>query len=405
MSRASVRARVAGCAVALAVLAAGCSDDDGGSEEARTTTTVKYDAAAKVASPAVDLRTNMTTLFAEHVLLAGIGSSFVVAGQDPAPALAALEENNVALADEIAEHYDDQTGQQFLDLWRRNGAALMEFAAGSAATDQARIDKGKADMKAAQDEIATLLNTVNIQLTTDALGEQFESYSTTVQQAVTAMAKKDPKAVGKLKEAADGTTDLAIVIVAAFVKDKGKDLPGDIDALSAAIRTELASKLQEHVYLAGVATGTGLSGGDLEAAADPLDENTLELGRAIGTVYGDEAQQDFLELWRQHIEFFVDFTEGAGAGDRARMDKARQDLDGYRRAFGEFLNSVNPNLAAEDVATDLGEHVDSLLVAIEAQAAKDPLQVVKLRSAAGHMPETALFLATGIARQFPTKFG
>ncbi len=405
MSRA--RMKVAGCVVALAVLGAACSDDGGGSDddEATTPTTVKYEADKKVASPAVDLRTTLTTLIQEHVLLSGIASSLVVAGQDPGPAVTAIDQNSVALSDQITQLYGPPAGQQFLDLWRRHAGLILEFAAGSAAADPARIAKAKTDMTAAQGEIATVLNSVNNQLTTDAMGEAFETYATSLQSAITAQAKKDAKAVAKLKEAADESSSTAIVMVAAIVKDKGKELPGDIDAISAAMRTQLAAKLQQHAYLAGLASATALTGGDVASVSKPLDENSLELSRAIAAVYDDDAGRNFLKLWRQHIAFFVSFTEGAGAGDRVRMGLARQDLDSYRTAFGAFLNSANPNLSKEDLVAELGVHVDSLLAAIEAQAAKDPAHVVKLREAAGHMPATALYLATGIARQFPAKFG
>lgn len=405
MSRASRAGRLVAGAVALAVLGYGCSDDSGGSEESATSTTVAYDASAKVASPAVDLRSSMTALLSEHVLLAGVAGSYLVAGQDPAPAVAALEENSQALADEIRSLYGAQTGQVFLDLWHRNVAALLEFAAGSVAADPARIDKGKADMKAAQGELATALNEVNIQLTTDAFTEQLDAYSTTVQQALAAQAKKDAKALEKLKQAADETASLAIVVVAAFVKDKGKELSGDVDALSAALRTELASKLQDYTYFTGLAAAAAVNGGDAEAVFDAQSETTLELARTFGTIYGDEAQRDFVELWRAHLGFLETFIQAAATGDRVGMGGAREDLDGFRRQLGELLNSVNPNLSAEDVTTDWAVQLDSLLAAIEAQAAKDPTQVVKLRAAATHVPDTALFLATGIARQFPTKFG
>ena len=404
MSRA--RTKVAGCIVTLAVLGAGCSSDGGGgSEGGQTATTVKYDADKKVASPATQLRTAVTTLLEEQVLLTGIATGAVVAGQDPAPAVAALDQSNAGLADEIGRLYGVPTGQQFLALWKARSARVLEFAGASAAGDQARIGTAKTGVTAAEGDVAALLNSVNNQLTVDAMVEAFETSTTTLLSAVTAQAKKDPKALEKLKEASDEASGTAIVIVAAIVKDKGKDLPGDVDGMSAAVRTELAAKLQQHAYLAGLVASTALSGGEVPVAMDVLDANSLELSRAVGTVYGDDAAKGFLQQWNQHIEFILRFTRAAATGDRVGMGAARSDLDGYRKAFGAFLNSVNPNFVGEDVATDLGVHVDSLLAAIEAQAAKDPAAVVKLRVAASHMPETALYLATGIARQFPKKFG
>ncbi len=170
------------------------------------------------------------------------------------------------------------------------------------------------------------------------------------------------------------------------------------------LRAGLTSLLQEHVYLAGITTGTALSGGDYKVPAATLDANSVALSQAIGSVYGDAAGQQFLALWRKHIGFFVDFTTGVAKKDQAAQDKARADLDGYRADFGAFLASANPNLTKQAVADELKPHVESLFAAIEAQGSKDPKVFEKLQAAAAHMPMTAEVLAGAIAKQFPDKF-
>ena len=177
------------------------------------------------------------------------------------------------------------------------------------------------------------------------------------------------------------------------------------DTPAAGLRAGLTSLLQEHVYLAGIATGTALGGGDLAAPAAVLDKNSVALSEAIGSVYGDAAGTQFLDLWRKHIGFFVDYTTGTATKDQAKVDKAKADLDAYRSDFGAFLASANPNLPKDAVAEELRPHVATLFAAIDAQAAKSPDAVDKLREAAGHMPMTANVLAGAIAKQFPDKFG
>jgi len=170
------------------------------------------------------------------------------------------------------------------------------------------------------------------------------------------------------------------------------------------LRAGLTSLLQEHVYLAGITTGTALSGGDYKVPAATLDANSVALSKAIGSVYGDPAGQQFLALWRKHIGFFVDFTTAVAKKDQAAQDKARADLDGYRADFGAFLASANPNLTKQAVADELKPHVESLFSAIEAQGSKDPKVYEKLQTAAAHMPMTAEVLSGAIAKQFPDKF-
>ncbi len=176
------------------------------------------------------------------------------------------------------------------------------------------------------------------------------------------------------------------------------------DAGASELRSGLTALLQEHVYLAGITTGTALSGGDFEVPAATLDANSVALSDAIGSVYGDAAGQQFLELWRKHIGFFVDYTVGTATDDQAKKDEARAGLDAYRADFGAFLSSANPNLTKDAVAEALVPHVNSVFDAIDAQGAEDPQAFDKLREAAGHMPSTANVLAGAIATQFPEQF-
>jgi hypothetical protein len=338
------------------------------------------------------------------VLLLTIATGAQLGAQDAAPATAVLDQNAADLGAAIGSVYDPDTASRFLDPWRRHTAGLVAFTA-VATADKPTLDKAKADLTAIQGEIAAVLNGANAQLTVEALSESFGSYATATTAAITAQAKKDETVADKIKTAADTMDDVAIVLAAGIVKQKKDAVPGKLDAISAVMRTELTAKLQEHAYLAGFTTSAALSGGDAEAAGEALDENSLELSRAVGAVYGDEAARRFLELWRQHIEFIVDFTEGAGRKDTTKMDAARKALDGYSTTFAAFLNDANPKLGRTEVEDDLSAHIATLLAAIEAQAAKDPAQVAKLREAAAHMPMTALLLATGIAQQFPAKFG
>ncbi len=58
-------------------------------------------------------------------------------------------------------------------------------------------------------------------------------------------------------------------------------------------------------------------------AAEPLD-----LADPIGSVYGQRGGDTFLELWRTHIGFFVDYAIGSATNDQQMQDKALADLDG-----------------------------------------------------------------------------
>jgi len=179
------------------------------------------------------------------------------------------------------------------------------------------------------------------------------------------------------------------------------------DTAAAKLRSDLNVLLQEHVYLAGSATGAALGGRqeEFDAAAAVLDENSAALGDAVSSVYGDPAGEQFLELWRSHIGMFVDYTTGVATNDRAKQDQAVQDLQGYAEDFGAFLASANPNLTKEAVADMVLHHVLTLKDAVDAQAAGEAGEAYRmLREAAGHMPMIGDALAKAIVAQFPERF-
>jgi hypothetical protein len=174
------------------------------------------------------------------------------------------------------------------------------------------------------------------------------------------------------------------------------------------LRSTLNTLFQEHIYLAAAATGAALGGRDTEfkAAAAALDANSVAISKAIGSVYGQGAEDAFLPLWRKHIGMVVEYTVGVATNDKAKQDKAVADLIGYTQDFGAFLQSANPNLPKSVVADLVKHHVVTLKEVIDAQASKDQAKTyTTMRTAAGHMQMIADPLAEAIVKQFPDKFG
>jgi hypothetical protein len=176
---------------------------------------------------------------------------------------------------------------------------------------------------------------------------------------------------------------------------------------AATLRTALNALLAEHVILAAAATGAALDGreADFKAAAGALDANSVDIARAIGSVYGAGAEQAFLPLWRRHIGFAVDYTVGVATRDQAKQQAAVSDLIAYTQDFGAFLASANPYLPKSVVADLVKHHVVTLKDVIDAQASRDHARAYgALRAAAAHMTMIADPLAAAIVKQFPTKF-
>ena len=175
-----------------------------------------------------------------------------------------------------------------------------------------------------------------------------------------------------------------------------------VNSDGATLRATLTALLTDHVYLAAAAIDQALAdSGDLTtadvgAAVATLDKNSVEIAALVGSAYPD-AEQPFLDSWRSHIPFFVNYAVAKATKDQAGVDKAMADLGGYAVSFGQLINSVVPELPAEAVQSALEMYAKSLVAAIDADVAGDPAYFELLKEAAGHMPMTALAPSGGIA--------
>ncbi len=179
-----------------------------------------------------------------------------------------------------------------------------------------------------------------------------------------------------------------------------------LDGSAAGLRVALNRLLGEHLLLAASATNAALDGrtADYDAAAAALDENSVDLTSAITAVYGEDAGASFLEQWREHIGFFVDYTVATAAGDSAGQQAAADALAAYTTSFAAFLAGAT-ELPAEALEANLQMHVAGLTAVIDAQAAGDETAYyTALREAYAHMATTAEALSGGIAAQQPDMF-
>ena len=182
-----------------------------------------------------------------------------------------------------------------------------------------------------------------------------------------------------------------------------------VDTTAATLTRDLAGLLADHEYLAGLAVLMGVTAGpdsaEFKAAAGALDKNSVQLSKAVGSVYGDAGAKKFLSLWRAHIGFFVDYTLAKAGGDQAGVKEAKNKLDGYRNDFGAFIEGATEGgLSADAVADALKPHVTSTIAAIDSVIAGDGNAFDKLRVAASHLPGIATALSGAIVAQFPEMF-
>jgi hypothetical protein len=365
---------------------------------------------AASATPAASLRVALNSLFGEHVILAAAATGAALDGRDAEfkAAAGALDANSVEISKAIGSVYGAGAEQAFLPLWRRHIGFAVDYTVGVATKDQARQQKAVNDLMAYTQDFGAFLASANPNLPKSVVADLVKHHVVTLKDVIDAQASKDyARAYAAERAAVAHMQMIADPLASAIVKQYPDKFTGKADAAAAGLRTTLNLGLREHAYLAGAATGAALGGRDAEfkAAAGALDANSVDIAKAIGSVYGKDAEQAFLPLWRRHIGFFVDYTVGVAAKDKAKQDKAVGDLIGYTQDFGAFLQAANPNLPKQVVADLVKHHVITLKSVVDAQAAKDQGGAyTAMRAAAGHMQMIADPLAVAIVKQFPDRY-
>jgi hypothetical protein len=164
--------------------------------------------------------------------------------------------------------------------------------------------------------------------------------------------------------------------------------------------------MAEHVALACTATNAALASNNngFTAAAGSLDQNSVELAKQIGAAYGPTAEQAFLDGWRRHIGFFVDYTKASATKDDAGKAKAKADLHQYAIELATLLNAAN-GLPKDAVIGLVDEHVATLTAAIDAQALGDQKKAFEAqRVSLAFMQKIADPIAQATVKKFPDLF-
>jgi hypothetical protein len=326
-------------------------------------------------SEAAEVRGELTALFQEHVYLTGIAvaTAYHAGAESDEFGLATetLDENSVALADAVGDLAGDDARESFLRNWRDHIDYFVDYAVAAEAGDQEGMDQAVADLTEYADGVGMFFDRITDgELDSDAVTESVNGHIETLAGAVDSFAAGDPEAFANLKTAADHMVMSSATMAEGL--SEAADLEGDPNDDASELRSALTANLNEHVYLAGITVFVGYTDDDgleseaFEAAAGVLDENAVELAEAVGELAGDEQRDPFLDLWRDHIGYFVDYAGAVAEGDDDAAESALMELDAYRYDAGEFFEDISGGeLPAEDIEEGLSMHVQSLAGAID----------------------------------------
>jgi predicted oxidoreductase (fatty acid repression mutant protein) len=358
---------------------------------------------AATTTASAQLRAGLDELLREHVDLTGFAVQTAVtdgiSSNNTAQALKAVNANTLALGKAIGSVYGQAAQKQFDKIWSAHIGFFVSYTKGLATHNQQLVNKSQKQLAGYKKDFSTFVASAT-GLPGSAVATDLQGHIQTLETAIKAIVTKSPTAGAALQMAAthmDGTADVLAKGIATQ-----KKLPGNVDGAASALRAGLTGLLIQHVaqtaQVVQTAVETSLTSKQTAASVKALDQNTVELGKAIGSVYGQAAQKQFDKIWRAHIGFFVNYTKGLATNDQALVSKSQKQLAGYKKDFAKFIGGAT-GLPAAAVATDLQGHIQTLEAAIKAIVTKSPNAAAKTSAAESHMAGTAAVLAKGIAAQ------
>ncbi len=361
-----------------------------------------------VDSDAANLRVDLDYLLGEHLILAAkaTGAALDARNDQFAAYGELLNTNGTELGAAIGSIYGTEAEDEWNRIWSAHNGFFVDYTTGVATDDAAMADKAVEDLTTVYvPEFSTFLAGAT-GLPEDAITDLVTDHVLQTKAVVDAQASGDFEAAYAAIRAAYAHMQMIGDALAPAIAE-GNDIEGEATNAGVDLRVALNQLLQEHLYLASFATDAAIGGrsDEFAAAGTALNTNGTDLGAAIGSLYGTEAEDSFNQIWSAHNGFFVDYTTGVATDDQAMMDKAVEDLTTvYLPDFAEFLAGATdlPRDALEGLIQD---HVLTTKAIVDAQGAGDVAAAAAAdREAAMHMRMIGDPLAAAIVAKLPDQF-
>ena len=363
---------------------------------------------ASLTSDAANLRVDLNYLLGEHLILAAKATGAALDGRsDQFEAYGGLlNTNGTDLGGAIGSIYGDEAEGEWNRIWSAHNGFFVDYTTGVATDDTAVQEKAVEDLTTIYVPEFSAFLAGATGLPEDAIADLVTDHVLQTKAVVDAQASGDFEAAYEAIRTAYAHMSMIGDALAPAIAE-GNDIEGEAVNPAVDFRTALNGLLQEHLFLASFATDAAIGGrsDEFAAAGGALNTNGTDLGAAVGSIYGDEAEAEWNRIWSAHNGFFVDYTTGVATDDQAVKDKAVEDLTTvYVPEFSAFLAGAT-GLPEEALAELITEHVLTTAAIVDAQGTGDAAAAADAdREAAMHMRMLGDPLAEAIVAAQPDSF-
>ena len=144
------------------------------------------------------------------------------------------------------------------------------------------------------------------------------------------------------------------------------------DSSAAKLRVDMNNLLREHVSSSLIVTRNivdGASDAKITGAKAAQTANAVAIATAVGSIYGQEAQDAITPPFVEHIAQSNNYATAVKNGDMAAQETSLTALRAELRKVADVFHSVIPSLPADTLYEALSAHEDLLnQAAVEYQA-------------------------------------
>jgi hypothetical protein len=354
---------------------------------------------------ASDLRTRLDILLGEHVMVIAKESAAASGNKDEYSAYLTLLSNATDLADLMRSAFGDTAAGQFQQMWAVQNGYLVDYTIGLVTHNQGKSNSAMSGLiNGFVPQFAQFVSSTTqlpLDPTTQLMTEQVLEKQKLLDDQ---FAQNYPKMYTDLHAAYAQTSRIGDALASAIVRKFPDKFPGDPSNKSSDLRASLNELLEEHAYLATMASdaGIGARGAEQSAAAKALGDNADALGTVFSGLFSASAGTRFDQLWAAKDAAIAGY---AAAADAAAKQSALSLLtDTF---VSQFIGFVHDSTGVTSVALSsaIQLQVEEAIKVIDDQRAKTYAQLATDdRTAASAMQPIADLTTAATVAKLPARF-
>jgi hypothetical protein len=357
-------------------------------------------------SKAADLRTRLDLLLGEHLMVVAKESAAAVAHNDEYTGYLTLLTNSTGLTDLMRSAFGDTAAGQFQQLWTAQDGYLVDYTIGLVTHNQNKSNGAMSGLINGFvpnfSQFVTSTTQLPLDPTTQLVTEQVLETQRMIDDQV---AQNYPKMYTDLRTAFAQTSRIGDALTPKIVRKFPDKFPGDPSNKASDLRASLNELLEEHAYLATMATDATVAGRATEqiAAVKALSDNADALGSLFSGVFGASSGTQFDLLWAAKNSAIAAYAAAADAGAaKAALSNLN---DTFMSQFGTFVHD-STGLSPAITSAAIGAQTQATIGVIDDQRLKQFAQLATDdRTAATAMQSIADLITAATAAKFPTRFG